>query len=141
MLADPKTYLAALTEELHKPWPTNRLANIVCHGHSVPAGYFKTPVVDSFHAYPHLLHRALKERLPHAVLNVIVTAIGGEESESGAKRFEAEVLCHRPDLLLIDYSLNDRRIGLERAALAWSQMIVAAQKRKIPLILCTPTLD
>lgn len=141
MLADPKTYLAALTEELHKPWPTNRLVNIVCHGHSVPAGYFKTPVVDSFHAYPHLLHRALKERLPHAVLNVIVTAIGGEESESGAKRFDTEVLCHRPDLLLIDYSLNDRRIGLERAALAWTQMIMAAQKRKIPLILCTPTLD
>ncbi|MBB6049791.1 SGNH/GDSL hydrolase family protein [Armatimonas rosea] len=141
MLADPKTYLAPLTEELRKTWPSNRLVNIVCHGHSVPAGYFKTPVVDSFHAYPHLLHRALKEHFPHAVLNVIVTAIGGEESESGARRFEAEVLCHRPDLLLIDYSLNDRRLGLERAAAAWGQMIQAAQKKKVPLICCTPTLD
>lgn len=140
MLADPKTYLAGLTEELVKTWPKNRLINIVCHGHSVPAGYFKTPVVDSFHAYPHLLHQALKVAFPHAVLNVIVTAIGGEESESGAKRFEAEVLCHRPDLILIDYSLNDRRLGLERAALAWSQMIQTAQKKKVPLILCTPTL-
>jgi lysophospholipase L1-like esterase len=141
MLADPKTYLAPLSEELTKTWPKNRLVNIVCHGHSVPAGYFKTPVVDSFHAYPHLLHRALKARFPHAVLNVIVTAIGGEESESGARRFESEVLCHRPDLLLIDYGLNDRRIGLERAQAAWTAMIQAAKKRNIKLILCTPTLD
>jgi acyl-CoA thioesterase I len=141
MIADLKTYLAPLSEELMKIWPKNRLVNIVCHGHSVPAGYFKTPVVDSFHAYPHLLHRALKAAFPHAVLNVIVTAIGGEESESGAKRFESEVLCHRPDLILIDYSLNDRRLGLERSALAWSQMIQTAQKKKAPLILCTPTLD
>ena len=141
MLADPKTYLAPLTEELTKTWPKNRVVNIVSHGHSVPAGYFKTPVVNSFHAYPHLLHKALKERFPHAVLNVIVTAIGGEESERGAKRFEKEVLCHRPDLLLLDYGLNDRRIGLERAATAGTQMIQAAQKRSIKLILCTPTLD
>jgi acyl-CoA thioesterase I len=141
MLADPRTYLAPLTEELAKPWPKNRAVHIVCHGHSVPAGYFKTPVVDSLHAYPHLLHRALKERFAHAVLNVIVTAIGGEESESGAKRFEREVLCHRPDLVLIDYSLNDRRIGLERAAAAWTQMIQATQQRSLKLILCTPTLD
>lgn len=141
MIADPKTYLKPLTEELTKTWPKNRLVNIVCHGHSVPAGYFKTPVVDTFHAYPHLLHKALKARFPHAVLNVIVTAIGGEDAESGAKRFEAEVLCHRPDLLLIDYSLNDRRLGLERTASAWTQMIQVAQKKKVPLILCTPTLD
>lgn len=140
MRADPKTYLAPLTDELKKTWPNNRLVNIVCHGHSVPAGYFKTPVVDTFHAYPHLLHRALKERFPHAVLNVIVTAIGGEESESGARRFETEVLCHRPDLILIDYALNDRRLGLERAATAWEKMIQSAQKRRVPLLLCTPTL-
>ncbi|WP_394794797.1 SGNH/GDSL hydrolase family protein [Armatimonas sp.] len=125
MLADSKTYLAPLTEELTKTWPRNRIVNIVCHGHSVPVGYFKTPIVDSFHAYPHLLHKA----------------IGGEESESGAKRFTQEVLCHRPDLLLLDYGLNDRRIGLERAAAAWTQMIKAAKRRKLKLILCTPTLD
>ncbi|MEK5235702.1 hypothetical protein NST99_08380 [Paenibacillus sp. FSL L8-0470] len=32
-----------------------RTLNIVCHGHSVPSGYFATPIVDTFHAYPHLL--------------------------------------------------------------------------------------
>src|SRR6185503_2190695 len=85
--ADRANYLRPVVVELEKAWPTNRTVNLVCHGHSVPAGYFKTPVVDSFHAYPHLLHVAVKERFPRAVVNVIVTAIGGENSVAGAARF------------------------------------------------------
>jgi hypothetical protein len=108
----PATYLAPLTAAMQIQWPKNRTITIVCHGHSVPAGYFKTPAVDTFNAYPYLLHRALKERFPRAVINVIVTAIGGEHAEQGAKRFANEVLNHRPDLITIDYALNDRKIGL-----------------------------
>jgi hypothetical protein len=61
------------------------------------------------------LRAGLAERFPHAVINVIVTAIGGENSESGAERFDRDVLSHRPDLVTIDYALNDRAIGLLRA--------------------------
>ena len=136
-----KTLLARVSAELTAHWPTNRTINIVCHGHSVPAGYFKTPVVDTFNAYPHLLHRGLKERFPNAVINVIVTAIGGENSESGVKRFERDVLSLRPDVITIDYSLNDRRVGLKRAEAAWTSMIRAAKERGIPVILLTPTPD
>jgi acyl-CoA thioesterase I len=139
--ADPKTYLAEVTSLFQRHWPTNRMVHIVCHGHSVPAGYFKTPVVDTFNAYPHLLHRGLKERFPFAVLNVTVTAIGGEESESGAKRFERDVLSLRPDVVTIDYALNDRRIGLARAEAAWRSMITNATARGIKVLLLTPTPD
>ena len=134
-------YLRAVVEELLKPWPGNRTVNIVCHGHSVPSGYFRTPIVDTFHAYPHLLHYGLKQRFPGAVVNVIVTAIGGENSEAGHKRFEAEVLTHRPDVITIDYSLNDRKLGLERAGKAWRGMIEAALVRNIKVLLLTPTYD
>jgi lysophospholipase L1-like esterase len=137
--ADPSTYLAAIADLLQVSWPKNRTINIVCHGHSVPAGYFKTPLVDTFNAYPHLLHLGLKARFPHAVINVIVTAIGGEASDAAEKRFERDVLCHHPDIITIDYALNDRRLGLERAAAAWTSMIRQAQKVK--LILLTPTPD
>ena len=140
-LADRSTYLTAQSEELSRHWPTNRTMNIVCHGHSVPAGYFQTPRVESFNAYPHLLHRGLKERFPNAVLNVIVTAIGGENSESGARRFARDVLPLRPALVTIDYGLNDRGLGLERAAAAWSQMIREAKQAGIKVILLTPTPD
>jgi lysophospholipase L1-like esterase len=140
-VANPKTYLAELVNELKATWPGNRTINIVCHGHSVPSGYFSTPVVDTFNAYPHLLHAALKNRFPFAVINVIVTAIGGENSEQGAARFDNEVLTHRPDVIAIDYGLNDRGMGLDKARSAWVSMIERAQKRNIKLLLCTPTSD
>lgn len=139
--ADKKTYLADVAELLKKEWPRNRLVNIVCHGHSVPAGYFKTPHVDTFNAYPHLFHKAVKERFPLAVVNVIVTAIGGEDSISGAARFEKDVLVHKPDVLLIDYALNDRRKSLDQTRAAWSSMIEKALAQKIKVILLTPTGD
>lgn len=139
--ADPKTYLATVCTELTKCWPTNRTVNIVCHGHSVPAGYFRTPAVHTFDAYPYLLHRGLAERFPHAVINVIVTGIGGENSEQGAKRFRRDVLNLRPDVITIDYGLNNRAIGLARSEKAWRRMIEMALARHIRVILLTPTPD
>ena len=139
--AERATYLADLSQAMGVQWPKNRAITIVCHGHSVPAGYFKTPVVDTFNAYPHLLHLGLKQRFPHAVINVIVTAIGGENAESGAKRFADDVLTHKPDLITIDYALNDRGIGLERAKAEWTAMIAQADARKIRVVLLTPTPD
>ncbi len=135
------TYLAPLKTELTKSWPTNHTINIICHGHSVPAGYFKTPEVRTFDAYPNLLHRALADRYPHAVINVIVTAIGGEHSETGAARFDHDVLALHPGLITIDYALNDRGIGLTRAEAAWRKMITDAQAHGIKVILLTPTPD
>ena len=140
-VADKVTYLDDIRILLQKQWPQNRLVNVVCHGHSVPAGYFKTPVVDTFNAYPHLLHQGIKAQFPHAVVNVIVTAIGGENSEGGAPRFERDVLSHKPDVVTIDYALNDRGIGLPRAKKAWSAMIEQALAAKVKVILLTPTGD
>jgi len=140
-IAEKKVYLNNVKNELFKKWPDNRAVNIVCHGHSVPAGYFATPVVDTFNSYPHLLHKALKEKYPNAVINVIVTAIGGENSMGGAKRFKADVLNHKPDLVLIDYALNDRSSGLKRSYKAWSEMIRMAKAEGVKVLLLTPTLD
>jgi len=139
--ADPNTYLAGVVAELEKSWPANRTVNLVFHGHSVPAGYFATPTVDTFNAYPHLVHVEVKRRFPRAVLNAIVTAIGGENSEMGARRFEDDVLPHRPDVLFIDYGLNDRALGLPRADRAWRRMIEASLSARLPVILLTPTHD
>ena len=123
-------------------WRTgNRTVNIVVHGHSVPSGYFTTPVVNALDAYPHQLYVALKQRFAYAVLNVIVTAIGGENSAQGAARFESDVLCHKPDVVTIDYALNDRGIGLEAAERAWRSMIETSQARGVNVILLTPTHD
>lgn len=139
--ADPASYLNDIKSELKKEWPANRTVNLVFHGHSVPAGFFKTPVVNTLDSYPYLVLAELKSLYPFAVINIINTAIGGENSESGEKRFKEDVLVHKPDVLFIDYALNDRGIGLERAKVAWESMISLALKRNIKVILLTPSPD
>lgn len=140
-MASPTNYLSRVITLMQVPWPKNRTVNIVCHGHSVPSGYFQTPAVDSLHAYPNLLRVALAERYTNAVINVIVTAIGGEASDRGAARFAADVLAHKPDVVLIDYALNDRRLGLDCARTNWVAMIHLAQAAGVKIILLTPTPD
>ena len=141
VIADPATYLSDLKAEMQKEWPKNRTINLVFHGHSVPAGYFKTPQVNILAAYPNLVLKKLKTMYTLAVVNVIVTAIGGENSVKGAERFERDVICHHPDLILIDYGLNDRRCGSEKAYTAWNQMIKQAKNQGIKVILLTPSPD
>lgn len=135
------TYLNPVKAELEKQWPDNRTINIVFHGHSVPSGYGQTPIVNTLAAYPHRTLEYVKSRYPYAVVNVITTSIGGENAEQGAKRFESEVLCHRPDVLFIDYAVNDRWIGLDKAMAAWETMIKAAIKNNVKVVLMTPTPD
>ena len=141
LLADPSNYLTDIKTELKKEWPKNRTINLVFHGHSVPAGYFKTPLVNTFDSYPMQVLKMVKEKYPFAVINIINTSIGGENSLSGEKRFDSTVLNHQPDVLFIDYALNDRSAGLEKAAKAWSTMIEKALKKNIKVILLTPSPD
>jgi len=139
--ADTLTYLAGIKKELTAVWPKNRTINLVFHGHSVVAGYQDKHEVHTFESYPYLLLRKLKEKYPYAVINVIVTAIGGENSLQGQKRFEKDVLIHKPDVIFIDYALNDMYIGLEKAKEAWEKMIEEALKNNIKVILVTPSPD
>ena len=128
-------YLESIKQELVIQWPKNRTSNLVFHGHSVPSGYFKTPDVRPLQSSPHLLLKELKQVYPYAVINTILTCIGGENAAQGAKRFKRDVLNHKPDVLFIDYALNDRRIGLEGSRQSWEFMIKAALK-KISRLFC-----
>jgi lysophospholipase L1-like esterase len=139
--ASQDDYLQAVKTELKKKWPANKTINLVFHGHSVPSGYFRTPDVRTLEAYPQQVLQQVKSLYPTAVVNVIVTAIGGENSEQGLKRFKKEVLAHRPDVLFIDYALNDRKPGLSKAKMATEKMIRKALKKNIRIILLTPSPD
>ena len=135
---EPKS-VQQLFVDLRAKWPKNRTINLVFHGHSVPAGYHKTPQVKPFDSYPFLVFQGMNERFPTAVINTITTAIGGENSVQGAARFERDVLPYHPDLLFIDYAINDRSLKVEDVEKAWRAMIESAQKHQIPLVLLTPT--
>lgn len=136
-----ETYLDSIKTKLMKKWPNNKSVNLVFHGHSVPTGYTTRGVVDRLQAYPFRTLKKVNDYYPYSVVNSITTSIGGEQSEQGAKRFKEEVLSYRPDVLFIDYALNDRGIGLERAKSAWEQMIVEGLRYGTKVILLTPTPD
>lgn len=140
-IANRETYLSPTKEELTKKWPNNHTINLVFHGHSVPTGYFRTPEVRTLEAYPFQVLARLKEKYPTAVINTITTSIGGENSVQGQKRFKKDVLTHKPDVLFIDYALNDRSIGLESARQATEKMIKQALRKNIKIILLTPSPD
>jgi acyl-CoA thioesterase-1 len=139
--ANPLDYLSDIKIELKKEWPKNKTINLVFHGHSVPAGYFKTPTVNTLQSYPYQVLEQLKSLYPLAVINVINTAIGGENSINGEKRFKKDVLNHQPDVIFIDYALNDRGVGLEKSRIAWEKMIKLALRKNIKVILLTPSPD
>ena len=136
-------YLEPVIDELAKRHPDNHVVNIVCHGHSVPAGYFATPFVDTFNSYPHLLHVIIKERFPFAVVNVIVTGKGGENCVRSAERFTAEVLNHNPAVVTINSGFHSVLGGIspEEARAAWEKMIAEGLGRGVKLILMTPIWD
>ena len=134
-------YLANVKTELRAIWPNNRTVNIVFHGHSVPAGYADNHEVHTLEAYPNLVLEKLKARYPYAPINIIVTAIGGENAIKGQTRFAEDVLLKKPDVILIDYALNDRGAGLEKSREAWEKMIREAIKQHIRIILLTPSPD
>lgn len=131
--------VADLLAALRAVWPNNRTINIVWHGHSVPAGYHLTPQVKPLESYPFMVYRGVNERFPTAVLNNITTAIGGENSVPGAARFRRDVLSKQPDLLFIDYAINDRSVALADVEKAWRSMIEDARRRHVVLVLLTPT--
>src|SRR5690554_570923 len=79
--ADISIYLESIKVELQKKWPNNRTVNLIYHGHSVPSGYYTQGVVNTFGSYPFLALKSLKEKYRYAVINTILTSIGGEQSE------------------------------------------------------------
>lgn len=140
-IAYPEFYLDSIKQDLRVAWPKNRTINLVFHGHSVPTGYTTQGVTDRLNSYPFSTLKLVNDHYPYSVVNVITTSIGGEQAEQGAERFKEEVLIYKPDVLFIDYALNDRSIGLERAKAAWEIMIQEALNYGTKVILLTPTPD
>lgn len=141
MIAERNRYLKDEVEKLQKIWPDNRSMTIVCHGHSIPCGYMAQNVTQPFDAYPHILHQELANRFPHSVINVIVSAVGGENCVSGARRFQRDVLDHHPDIITIDYGRNDMFLTADEVRASWSQMIREAKTAGAKVLLISPAAD
>ena len=89
---------------------------IACLGDSVTHGCFdirlKGPgqvdtVYDTDNGYAAKLEKRLRALYPAAAVSVLNAGISGDSAPNGLKRLERDVLCHKPDLVTVNFGLND----------------------------------
>jgi len=54
---------------------------------------------------------ALREKYPHASIETINGATGGDATPQGLQRLQEKVLAQKPDLVLIGFGMNDNNVG------------------------------
>ncbi len=93
-----------------------RPVTIACLGDSVTHGCFEIYInskgnIDTFcraeEAYPELLKRELANLFPFASPVIVNAGVSGDKSYGGLDRLERDVLSFRPDLVIVDFGLND----------------------------------
>ncbi|MGQ9729724.1 MAG: SGNH/GDSL hydrolase family protein [Candidatus Zipacnadales bacterium] len=86
---------------------------IVCFGDSVTLGI---PHVDVEEAFPRLLERRLRSRYAQqgVYFQVINSGVGGENSAEGLARIRESVLDHGPQIVIVEFGLNDVRYEPEK---------------------------
>lgn len=81
---------------------------IVAFGDSITAGGDATePKLIFWQRYAD----ALQEKYPHAKIEAINGATGGDRTAEGLVRLQEKVLNQKPDLVLIGFGMNDHNIG------------------------------
>ena len=93
-----------------------RPVTIACLGDSVTHGCFEIYVtkdggIGTFcraeEAYPALLQRELSNLSPFASPVLVNAGVSGDKSYGGLERLERDVLSFKPDLVIVDFGLND----------------------------------
>ena len=93
-----------------------RPVTIACLGDSVTHGCFEIFVDETGgiatvcrpdEAYPMQLYHALKNYYPFAAPVIINAGVSGDKAYGGLERLERDVLSYKPDLVIVDFGLND----------------------------------
>ena len=63
-----------------------------------------------------MIKKYVQEKMPDKNVKIINSGIGGTTSEYGAKRFAKDVLSFNPDMVFIEFAVNDRSFGTKNAA-------------------------
>jgi lysophospholipase L1-like esterase len=81
-------------------------ATIVCFGDSITAGYAVR------RGFPSFLLESLRQRFPDSKIEMINSGICGDTSQDGLSRLDWAVLSYEPDLVTINFGINDCVLGL-----------------------------
>ena len=81
-------------------------ATIVCFGDSITAGYAVR------RGFPSFLLESLRQWFPDSKIEMINSGISGDTSQDGLSRLDWAVLSYEPDLVTINFGINDCVLGL-----------------------------
>jgi acyl-CoA thioesterase-1 len=96
---------------------------IACLGDSVTHGCFEVFInrsgnIDTVYrpgdGYVSKLQRRLNEYYPAAAVSMLNAGVSGDSAAGGLARLERDVLSHNPDLVTVNFALNDAMGGLEK---------------------------
>ncbi|MGN0424500.1 MAG: SGNH/GDSL hydrolase family protein [Acetatifactor sp.] len=90
---------------------TEEQITVVCIGGSITQGVISQGPLDSTlesrAPYADIFRDWWKERFPNTEVKFINAGIGGTDSYLGVHRLERDVLSYEPDLVLVEFSVND----------------------------------
>lgn len=87
--------------------------------------------------WPYLFVRSLRDRYPDTVIRTSNVAIGGENSSKGALRYEKEVRSVKPDLVVVEYMLNDAWDSAEQREEGIRRILGSLREDGVPCLLLT----
>ena len=113
--------------------------NIVILGDSVSHASFL-----DYHNYEDVYWNVLKKKLyaerNYIPINMICAAVGGTKAKDALPRLERDVLCHRPDLVIVCFGLNDVNGPLEDYLSSLEEIFARLQESGSDVIFLSPNM-
>ena len=113
--------------------------NIVILGDSVSRASFL-----DYHNYEDVYWNVLKKKLyaerNYIPINMICAAVGGTKAKDALPRLERDVLCHRPDLVIVCFGLNDVNGSLEDYLSSLEEIFARLQESGSDVIFLSPNM-
>lgn len=131
--------------------PGTRTPIIAFLGDSVTQGCFEVyqkdnkmkVVFDSCAGYPEKVKEILSVLYPQSPVSVINAGVNGSSASEGYERLKRDVLCIKPDLLVVCFGLNDSNTeadGILNYKEALKQIFIEARTAGIETIFMTPNM-
>ncbi len=125
--------------------PKLAVTRFLAFGDSITDGWVAEPDGKAMHepgsAYPVLLRRDLQSRYLTQEIEIVNSALSGEEAQEAVPRFRREVAAHRPEVVLLMEGTNDLDVvgggGPELAAQAMDVMVRHARDAGADVFLLT----
>ena len=140
-----KIFAAKAKDNMNEKAPT-----IAFLGDSVTQGCFEVyrksddaieTVYDKNHAYHNYIAKIFSVLFPTVPVNIINAGISGDSAPHGLERVERDVLCHKPDLVVVCYGLNDcGGATTERYEAALNGIFEKIKEANAEIIFMTPNM-